>query len=600
MKKILVLFLLVALCLPVIAACSTLKGDTDKGATINMNLSSFPQTLDPAAVQLDADTSTILALIFQPLTSVNKKGEVVGALASEWYSYYDKRENEHKMYFVLNETKWSDGITVSADDVVYAWKRILSPEFESPFASLLFPIKNAFKVKSGVMTSDDLGLVAEDDFLLSVTFEKEYDINLFAEMVSCIALSPLREDIITKSIKDNVKNERNQDWDKNAAIIVCNGPFRLQGLEEGIKLVLERNAYFYRDVEEDALDKSVIPFRLNCIYQEATLPSKVDTPISEQQFQLNRFKDGKIYYLSDFTKDTFSSLSKDITTSSMLSTYSYYFNTTNKILSDARVRRALSIALDRQAIADLVGKGYKAIDGFVPSGVFNTEKGTDFRAVGGALYSKTGDLEKAKSLLKEAGVSGGELKLTYLIGDHTSSFASSYAGKVSYYKESEITAAYAKSVWESLGLKITLVPVYADTFNQALSSREFDIIGLDYVMNCTDAFGYLAPFAKRFSGSKVSIDFESETFTPHYTGLQNDDYDALIDSIVYVSDRAKRAELLHQAEAKFVELCPATALFQYSTSYIISDNIDKYSTNYFGFNDFSNLRMKDYIEVNSK
>ncbi len=234
MKKFVALLLVLFVCLPVVAACSTLQGDNDKGATISMYLTDFPQTLDPAAVQLQADTAMIFSLIYQPLTTIDEKGKVKPGLAYEWYSYYDNRDEEYKMYFKLNETMWSDGISVSADDVVYAWKRILSPDSESPYASLLFPIKNARQVKSGIMTSDDLGLVAEDDKLLSITFEEDYDTGLFAEAVSCIALSPLREDIITRAIKNNTDNSREQDWDKNAAIMVCNGPFRVQGLEEGV------------------------------------------------------------------------------------------------------------------------------------------------------------------------------------------------------------------------------------------------------------------------------------------------------------------------------------------------------------------------------
>ena len=114
MKKFVALLLVLFVCLPVVAACSTLQGDNDKGATISMYLTDFPQTLDPAAVQLQADTAMIFSLIYQPLTTIDEKGKVKPGLAYEWYSYYDNRDEEYKMYFKLNETMWSDGISVSA------------------------------------------------------------------------------------------------------------------------------------------------------------------------------------------------------------------------------------------------------------------------------------------------------------------------------------------------------------------------------------------------------------------------------------------------------------------------------------------------------
>ena len=603
MKKFVALLLVLFVCLPVVAACSTLQGDNDKGATISMYLTDFPQTLDPAAVQLQADTAMIFSLIYQPLTTIGEKGKVKPGLAYEWYSYYDNRDEEYKMYFKLNETMWSDGIAVSADDVVYAWKRILSPDSESPYASLLFPIKNARQVKSGIMTSDDLGLVAEDDKLLSITFEEDYDTELFAEAVSCIALSPLREDIITRAIKNNTDNSREQDWDKNAAIMVCNGPFRVQGLEEGVKLSLERNQYYYRDDEEDKLDESVIPFRLVCYYENEKIDKKDTAEATEQQFQADKFDAGKSFYLGSFDKTTFAKYASSVTTNKLLSTYTYYFNTKNDILKDAKVRQALSAALDRQAIVNAIGKNYIASTGFVPSGVFDTASGTDFRKAGGDIYSTTADTAKATSLLNEAGVKGGTLRLAYLVPvtKNVANGLSDKFGKISYELASQIAAESAKASWEALGFTIELVPVYAEEFQSTLSSGNFDIIGVDYAVNSTDAIAYLAPFATKYSGNKVSISLDAETYTPHYTGLSDEEYDALLDEVIYLKDRTERATKLHAIETKLAELCPATAVFQYTTSYTYNEKIlKKISSSYYGYNDFSDLRMSNYIETNSR
>ena len=614
MKKIIALVLALIMCAGVFAACSTL-GENDKGAVISMYISSFPTTLDPAELQTDAESAKLLSLLYQPLTSINEDGKVEGALAYEWYSFYDKSDDLYKMYFKLNETMWNDGRAVSADDIVYAWKRILAPESESPYASMLYQIKNAKAYKNGEdgKTSDDLGLYASDSLLLEVVFEKTFNgeddpefqaaVELFAETVSCVALSPMREDIITKAEKDAESAAQDPDaeavtpWYINAAKLTTNGPFRLQALSEGERMVLERNSYYYRsEADEDPLDKSVIPYRLVFIAQEND-GGNAEAPLTQEQYQLNRFNNGQIFYLSDFDVNTFSQVSSDVTTSKMLSTYSYFFNTRNDILSNAKVRQALSVALDRNEIVKLTGGQHIASTGFVPSGVFDTGRDTDF-ASKSPIYSTTGNIDQAKSLLSEAGVSGGSFTIKF---KYPASKVVMDANKdCSYASSEESIANYAKSVWEQLGFSVTVEGVYPEELADVLAKGEFDVIGVDYSINSTDAFGYLAPFAPKYSGNVVSIDFDSDSYALHYTGLNDEAYNALIDSVVYVADRTKRSELLHQAEAMFAELCPATALFQYCNSYIASDDLKKIDSDYYGFPIFNDLRLKDYLEINSR
>lgn len=193
-------------------------------------------------MQTDAETSKLLALLYQPLTSLNEKGEVKEGLSYEWYKFYDKRDDLYKMYFKLNETKWNDGRAVSADDIVYAWKRILAPESESPFASLLYPIKNARAYKNGEdgKTSDDLGLYASDSLLLEVVFEKSSTARTTPSLTLRCSFSPrpsptsrfprMREDIITKAEKDAATAETSGGeenttvpWYINAAKLTTNG-----------------------------------------------------------------------------------------------------------------------------------------------------------------------------------------------------------------------------------------------------------------------------------------------------------------------------------------------------------------------------------------
>lgn len=612
MKKIISLVLCLIFCVGVFAGCGGL-GEDEKGANVRMYLTDYPYTLDPAVVQLNSDVEQILSMIFEPLTTIDEKGKVQPALASEWYYKYDEIYQQHKMYFQLKNTGWSDNRAVSADDVIYAWRRILSPEMDSPYASLLYPIKGARDVKSGVGTIDDLGLAAVDNTLLEVTFEHEYDVELFAEQVANIHLCPQREDIVTRYEK------LGEDWAGNAANIVCNGKFRVQAMdmprakrenEEGYvskfacKLVLERNAYFLRDPERDDLDEYVLPYRITCYYMEGQHEYyEGEKGVTQEIFQANRFNAGELYYLSSFEKQTYDYFKKDLETQQTLNGFAFYFNTANETLSDANVRKALSLAIDRTAITtDVTGTGEVPANGYVPTGVFNTTYKTDFRAEGGDLYNVTADPDGAKSL-----VSGkkGTLTVTYLVPQNAYTI-DKYSKYISYNNKYENIAKAAGEYWEDLGFDIEYRGLNPDDYLKALIDRDYDIIGVNVLSGSVDAFGYLAPFAKEYSGTSMFADNDTvaveEIFATHYTNFDDSDYSKLITDALNAGNREDRAALLHQAEEKLAELCPATMVFWYSRSFVANDkDIGGYETDSrFGYVDFGNLKLDDWRDVNSK
>ena len=610
MKRFISLMLCLLMCVSVLASCDSLS-EEEKGANVRVYLTDYPYTLDPAVVQLNSDVEQILSLIFEPLTTIDEDGEVQPCLATEWYYDYDEIYQLHKMYFELKETSWSDNRAVTADDVIYAWRRILSPEMDSPYASLLFGIKGARDVKSGVGTIDDLGLAAVDDTLLEVTFEQEYDAELFAEQVANIHLAPSREDIVTRY------EQNNEDWAGSAANIVCNGKFRVQSMDMprekredeqdfsgkfACRLVLERNSYYVRDPEEDALDSEVLPFRITCYYMEGqTDYYPNEHGFTQETFQASRFNAGELYYLSSFDAQTYASYADKLETKQTLNGYAFYFNTTNDLLKDADVRKALSLGLDRTAIANAIGTGEVPATGYVPNGVFDTNKDTDFRTVGGNLYSTGADKAGAEALLKGK---KGTITITYLIpqNNYTVRFYKKYINYDS--NKYKLAAEAAGKCWEALGFKVEYRGLDPEAYQKALLTRDFQVIGVNVVNGSVDAFSYLAPFAKEYSGAGVAIDNtvanDQEIFNPHYSNIDDADYSKLMTDALFCTDRAQRASLLHQAETKLNDLCPATMLFWYSRSYIANeDMISGFTTDsWFGYVDFGKLKLDDWREVN--
>lgn len=591
MKRFLAAVLCIVMLCAVFCSCSDLAED-EKGAVISVYMSEFPDTLDPALVQLNDENSFIMSLLFESLTSVDAKGNVTGALATKWYGKYDSRDEEYKMYFELKETSWSDTTTVQAQHIVDAWARILDPAIESPYASMLFPIKNAKNVKAGIMTRDDLGVAAEDDYLLCVTFEEEFDCELFAEIVSDIHLCPQREDIINRCEKEG------NDWGANATDMACSGPYKLQALDEGNKIVLERNSYYMRDPEEDALDKTVIPYRIVCLYQERQLEDvRVNSSdrLDQIQYQIKRWNDGNIYFISAFDKDFYSANAKNITTLPLMSSVGVYFNCDE--VTDANVRKALSAAIDRTDIVNNVtGTGEIAATGIVPSGVFNTTKGTSFRTTGGSLYSATADTAKAKELLSGK---KGSITLTYLIPE-SDKLISDNSKKCLYNNVYENIAKAVKSNWEAVGYSVELRGLHIAEYREALYKRDYQALLTNISVDSTDAFSYLAPFAKHYSGASVSIDYEADAFSLHYTNYDSDEYEKLIDeALASGKDRAKRAELLHSAEQMLAEDCPLTVIYNCTYSYMTKSELSGITSNYFGFVNFTKAKLNNWRKINA-
>ena len=442
MRKVLCLLLVSFMLLGTLVSCnsSTLEED-EKGAMIKMGISTLPDTFDPSAYALDADAAKVYSLVYSTLTTINSDGEVEGLVAKEWGYFYDDIYLEDKMYFELNESGWSDGRALSADDFVYAWKRILSPESKSPYASLLYCISNAKSVKMGDMTSDDLGIVAADDTRIEITFEEGYiskngdDVAAqFAETVACIAFAPLRE--------DKVENSASWSTTVNVSDVLSCGPFFLRSYNVGSEnteryMEFERNKHYFRNDEEDeVLDKAVIPYKIICELNDST--NDAGETVGQLEQLAADYKAGEVYYLAEFTPETYSSVST--TKKDALAGYVYYFNTQNELFASKEVRTALSMAIDREEIASIVGCGAVAAKGFVPTGVFNTSKGTSFRSSGGTLYNTTADVDGAKALLKEAGVTSGSFTISYIEECESG--------------VNKAVAEYVAGVWTELGFEV--------------------------------------------------------------------------------------------------------------------------------------------------
>ncbi|MBR5515038.1 MAG: peptide ABC transporter substrate-binding protein [Clostridia bacterium] len=565
MKKILALTLCLVMLVPVFAACGKIKPtDDDKGAEIPVYLTDPVFNLDPAFAYLDDGAVEILQMIFEGLYTLDEKGKPVEAMCNGYKTFTD-REGNFVCEFSLNETKWSDGRSVTASDFVYAWKRILEPGFTSPAASLLFDVKNARACKNGDVTIDDLGVVAIATRVLQVTFERKIDIEQFIEITASPALVPLYED----------KVNRQDNWASSYITMATNGAFFVKLFTPGSdNLTLERNIHYYRDAEEARfLDTKVKPYRIVIHF---------NTPTEA----LAEYNKGELVLNSNLALPARTTAS-GVETLETLSTHTYVFNTNKAPFDDANVRKALSMAIDREELAKTIVYAEPS-EGIIPTGVFDTSRKNSFRENGGKLISTKADLTEAKKLASKAEVK--EFTLTLREGD-------TIAAEV---------ADYAVKQWEQLGFEVEIVTKgytradqneyeqYNDDYTDAYLAGDFDVIATDSTMLSTYAFADLACFAKPFSGG--AIDLASGNFDPvsHVSGYNNEKYDELIEKAFEETDASKRSALLHQAEEMLVEDMPVMPLFTYDNVYVMSKDLKKFKTTYYGGMTFVKSTLKGY------
>jgi oligopeptide transport system substrate-binding protein len=539
------------------------------------------------------------------------------------------------MILTLNDTCWTDGTQITANDIYYAWTRILQPDNSFAAASLLFDIKNARAAKEGDVSIDDVGISAMNEKEFQIIFTEKIDYDQFLLNLTSHALAPLREDIVSKTT----------DWAKKPATICSNGPFRLREVsyfddenpDKEQYMVLERNPYYYRDITEDKIDKSVTPYRLKINYSQT--PEQIKAA----------YDAGKLFYIGDIPFAIRGEFDGIADVNDALSTHTYVLNENalirkyteegfaklsevndlvnwkksiavtsptaekfkyepeeivgDKIFADARVRQALSMVIDRDTIAKDIFFA-KAATALVPFGVYDSTSDKDlFREIGGGILNTTAteaDFAEAGKLLAAAGIN-----------------AKDYMFAISVPAYDDVHMAIAERVcaaWNKLGFHVAIKAIDTitnvdylktieetpddirdDLFAEAYRAGQFEVAAIDYTAYSADAFSVLAPFAKYYTGGAASS-LSSTTFEipTHITGYNSEEYNAKIEEAFKEKNIKKRASILHEAEKILMKDLPVIPIVFNETATVTSKELSKIKYTYYGTPIFTATKLKNY------
>ena len=600
MKRVLALTLCVIMVALSLASChgSIDPLDENKGDIFKAYITGDMPCFDPGKDFTDESAVKILGMIYEGLFRLDEKGKLVNGIADKVKIIEDDVKGEYKMQITLKETKWSDGNALTADDFVYAWKRIMKASYESSAAALLYDVKNAREVKAGNVSVDELGVSAPSPYVLEISFEGKVDYDNFQKNLASLALVPLRESAVTKNTSSEEDNTRDDNWARRHATLVTNGPFVIKDIDiEECTMRIERNNYYYRDTVEDKLDRYVNPYRITVKFikdEDNKLASNAMAPDNLNAIY-EKFVAGEILYMGDVPLDKRAELKEEAHLTDANSTYSYLFNTENELFADYRVRKALSMAIDREAIAASVVYADPAT-GLIAKTVYNATKGDTFREVYGNALDVKANIDGAKKLLKEAGVSGGSFTLSY--------------------RQNEVEQKIAEAVkdaWSKLGFNVTLKPLapttisvktdagtrtaYLDGVQEAYETKNFEVLAIDVSMLSTDAFAALAVYSTELSGGGIDMYAEGYPFKTHATGFSDKDYDAIIDRALAEKDAKKRSAILAEAEKYLMDKAPVMPIVFNKDFYLVSKELKGLETSYLGYRIFNDVKYPNYVYV---
>ena len=480
-----------------------------------------PQTLDQAHTSINIE-AFVLKDLYEGLTIYDAAGKIVPGTAESWTVSDDGTVYTFKL---RENAKWSDGSPVTADDFVFSFARVEDPKTAAGYANILYPIKNAEKANKGEVGLDQLGLKAVDAKTLEITLERPTP--FFLELLAHQTALPVSKASVEKNGADFVK----------PGVMVSNGAFKLTSHVPNDNLVVEKNPEYW-DVANVKLDKVIF------------------YPIDDQAASVRRFEAKEMDLVYNFSADQIDRLKKSygeqVRVAPALANYYYTFDTRTEPYSDVRVRRALSMAVDRDFLAKEIYSGSQVpAYSMVPPGLAGYEPGTaDF-----AGLSQLDREDKALELMKEAGYGEGGKPLKIEIRYNTN-------------PNHERVATAIADMWKNtFGAEVSMVNLDVSSHYAYLQEGgAYNVARAGWVADYADAENFLA----------LSI---STNKTFNYAKYNNAEFDALMKKSYDEQDQAARAKLMHDAEVILMKDQPVAPLLIQAELWLVSDRVKGWEDN---------------------
>lgn len=474
MKKVLALTLAMLLCASMLAGCGKseeeqqteqqtteqesadntngigMTSEDCKGKVLAWNVGMDSASFDPAN-SISADSKSVINNTLEGLMRNTGEG-AAPAMAQQMPEEKVNEDGTVTLTYTLREATWSDGQPVTAGDFAFAWKRCADPANQMSNAYLMSVLANYDDIAAGLADIEELGVKAVDDTTLEVTLKQPTA--YFNELLCLPAFMPLREDVAGND----------SSWSKDPQRAVANGPFVFAGYTEGKELILKKNdSYWNKDtvamdyIVARMLDEQMAP--VGMAFGDISMTAgTVEQPQAQTDTAGNTVEVPQL-------AETIEASSVD---SNRIVSLVVNANTGNSYLKDAKVRAALSQALDRTAAAQAAGGEAVA----KPALSLSTQAGD--------ILSAQPDTQAALEAVEavEAKDEDKSIEIVYLDNEQT-----------------QAALETVKSAWESLGFSVTLTAQDPQTFTLSRNSLQYsDVLCSVWDADVQDQQLYLQPY----------------------------------------------------------------------------------------------------------
>ena len=472
-----------------------------------------PGTLDPHRAE-GVPASNVLRDLFEGLVMEDPSGAYISGAAESWSLSEDAKTYVFKM---RENGKWSNGDVVTAEDFVYGLRRSVDPATLSNYSSMLYPIKNARDIVLGKRSSETLGVRANGPTTLIIELEEPtpYFLSLLTHSTTYATHRPSVEKFGARFTRPGN--------------LVGNGAFKLEEWRVQSHIKLVRNTEYWDN-------------------KNTTLEEVYYYPIDDVNSSFKRYRAQEL----DFTETVLAEqlpwirqcLPGDLKISPYFGSYYYGFNNTQPPFKNKpKLRTALSMAVDRSVITDIIlGAGQIPAYSLVPSV-------KTFKAVPAnwSQWTQEQRNQEAQRLYSEAGFSKEkplEVEILYNTSDN----------------HKRIALAIAAMWKQTLGVKTTLRnqewKVFLETRRLKQGTQVYRA-------------GWIGDYDDPYTFSQL-LHSENEMNHPGYS---SEEYDELINLAATKNAGESRLDVLRQAEKAMLEDMPIIPIYFYVSQHLIKPRV---------------------------
>lgn len=530
LTRLMALLLAALMLLATCVGCSSSEEEEKMGLEIRAALTSYPATLDPAYAATEEER-TIVVHLFENLMKNTANGLANGQAVSYAHTVNDDG-TETYTFTLRSDIYWSDGVAVTADDFVHAWQRLVAPQVASPHGAILEVVAGYDEAVKGDVTALQVSAPNSKTFEVTLAEHCPYFLSVIC---TDSATMPVRADVVPawRDVEEESENTEEvvtvalPDWTMKKSTLITNGAYSVRNFNAAHLTVVETEGYYD--------NRRLGPKEIDFFFAENLDRAMSSYDKGEADFVLKCDEiEGSV----------------EVQYPEMMALAVNQMSSLNE-----QVRQALTLALDRSAIAAALGTKFAGAEGLVPEGVA-TMSGNMFRQVNGVVLACDEEgVEKNRARAREliSGLNHGGISVMERLGVVSLVYESGFVN-------SRIAQQVQRQWEEVLGITVVPISIPRERMMEALESGAFTIALMSVSHESNTAMGYLNHYASS----------SYDNYGQHYSNA----YDILLRAATASDSVEARDAYLADAERLLLESGYVIPLCVGTYRYLLRDGLN--------------------------